>query len=58
MFCDSVVQKFEEIVGFAICGLAHLKNLRSCDNGMNPTICGFAICGLLKNVCLPTAGIM
>ena len=26
--------------------LAHLRNLRICDSGMSPRICGFAICGL------------
>ncbi len=31
-----------------ICGLAHLRNLRFCDSGMIPRICGF------WGVCLPT----
>ncbi len=38
----------KEIFGFAICGLAHLRNLRICDSGMSPRVCGFAICGLNK----------
>jgi hypothetical protein len=37
-----------KICGFAICGLAHLKNWRICYSGMSPRIFGFAICGPLK----------
>jgi hypothetical protein len=51
-----VLQYFVEICGFAIwgwimkilaiaiCGLAHLRNLRICDSGMSLRNCGFAIC--------------
>jgi hypothetical protein len=28
--------------GFTICGLAHLRNLRICNSGISPRICGFA----------------
>ncbi len=42
---------------YAICGKAHLTNLRICDCGIGPRICGFAICGLLKKVCLPTSAL-
>ncbi len=56
LFRDKVVQYFEEICGFtvcwliekncgfAICGPAHLRNLRVCDSRMCPRIFGFAIC--------------
>jgi hypothetical protein len=40
-----------QICGFTICGLANLRNLRICDCGMNPRICGFAFADLQKNVC-------
>ncbi len=30
--------------GFAICGLAHLRNVRTCDSGKIIWICGFVIC--------------
>jgi hypothetical protein len=30
--------------GFAICGLAHLRNLRICGSGMSLRMGGFAIC--------------
>jgi hypothetical protein len=42
-----------KICGFAICGLAHPRNLLICDSGMIPKICGFAICGLLKQLYCP-----
>jgi hypothetical protein len=30
--------------GFAVSGLAILRNLLICDCGMNPSICGIAMC--------------
>jgi hypothetical protein len=45
---------FLEIYEFAICGLAHLRNLRTCDFGMSKRICGYAICELSRTLCLPT----
>jgi hypothetical protein len=44
-----------KISWFSFCGLAYLRNLRICNCGMSPRICGFGICGHLKNVCLPTS---
>ncbi len=43
-----------QICGFAICGLAHLRNLRIFDFGMGPRICRFAICRETKIICVPT----
>jgi hypothetical protein len=56
---DRAVRYFVEKLFFvyAICGKAHLTNLRICDCGIGPRICGFAICGLLKKVCLPTSAL-
>ncbi len=48
LFWDRVVQNFVEICGLAICGLAHLRDLRICNGGMSPWIFGIAICGLKK----------
>jgi hypothetical protein len=42
-----------QIYGFAICGRAHLRNLRICDCGMSQRICGFEIYEQTKN-CVPT----
>jgi hypothetical protein len=41
-----------QICRFAICGLAHLRNLLACDCEMSPRICEFAIFGLahLRNL--------
>jgi hypothetical protein len=36
------VHNFVETGGFAICGLAYLRNFRICDSEMSPWICGFA----------------
>ncbi len=38
---------------FAICGLAHLRNLRISDSEIGPRICGLAFCGLKIFVCPP-----
>jgi hypothetical protein len=39
---------------FAICGLAHLRNLLICDCGMSPKICGIAILRTNNKICGPT----
>jgi hypothetical protein len=42
-----------KIYGFAICGLAHLRNLRNCDCRMSQKIVIFAIYGLTKKFACP-----
>ncbi len=45
------------ITNLRICGLAHLRNLRICDCGMSPKICGFAICGITKKIACSSLGV-
>jgi hypothetical protein len=52
--CGFAIPQYSFLIcGFAICGLARLRNLRICDCGMRPRIYGFSFCGLTKN-CVPT----
>ncbi len=39
-----------QICGFAICGMAHLRNCGFNDCGISPRICRFAICGITKKI--------
>ncbi len=54
-YWERAVQYFVEKLFFvyAICGKAHLTNLRIYDCGIGPRICGFAICGLWKKFACP-----
>ncbi len=48
VFCGNL--RNIKICGYAICSLAHLRNLRICDGGMNPRIFGFARFACLRLV--------
>ncbi len=48
----------KETCRFAICGLEHLRNLRTCDCVISPIICGFAICGLTKKIACASLSII
>jgi hypothetical protein len=48
LFRGRFLQYFVESFGFAIFGLANLRNMRICHSRMSLRICGFAIIGLEK----------